>query len=115
MFNLLVILLSAVILLLVVQIAALLRVRSLIRQLKTILLAFNFGIQISGNQNHYPKNIKKCQFCKFRKSYLSNQPESDVDAFYYLCTLSAKSIDLNQSCNHFQPELSLLDKSDLAE
>lgn len=117
MVELLVVLLSVVSLLLVAQIASLVRVRSLIKQLKIVSSALkiltNYSVE---NQKHYPNNIKKCQFCKFRKSYLRSQLDatSELDTFYYLCTLNSKSIKLNQSCKYFQPEFSLLDKTDLA-
>lgn len=112
MFNLLVILLAAVILLVVLQIAVLIRVRSLIYQLKTAIWFLKPAVKQKDKQIRYSNpTIKTCEFCKYRKTYLSEHPHSSIDSIYYRCTIKDKNVDLKYSCNRFQPEFSLLDRS----
>ena len=105
MIDYFVILLIAVILLLVAQIAALIRVRFLIKQLKITLNTLNNRFGILQQKSVYPKSLKKCRFCKFRNSFINNPTEKNSDTFIYRCALNEKQVDLDHSCKHFQPEL----------
>lgn len=99
------ILLITIILLLIVQIAALIRVRFLIKQLKNTLQAINSRFGFLQSKISYPKSLTKCRFCKYRNSFLNNATDENSDPFVYRCALDEQLIDLDHSCKHFQPEL----------
>lgn len=113
MFNLLIILLTTVVLLIAVQIIALLRIRHLANQLKQAiwLLKPSAAEQSQKIRNSSQTITKTCEFCKYRKTYLSEHPQSSADSIYYRCNITDKNIQLNYSCTRFQPEFSLLDQS----
>ena len=105
MIDYFVILLITIILLIIVQIAALIRVRFLIKQLKTTLNTLSNRFGIFQEKISYPKYLAKCRFCKFRNSFINNSNDENSDTFLYRCALNDKQIDLDHSCKHFQPEL----------
>jgi len=112
LFNLLIILLVTVVLLVVVQIVALIRIRSLINQLKAAIWFLKPAVEQKEKQISYSHtSIKTCEFCKYRKTYLNEHPQSHADSIYYRCNITDKNVDLKYSCTRFQPEFSLLDQS----
>ena len=105
MIDYFVVLLIAIILLLFVQIAALVRVRLLIKQLKTTLNTLNSRFGLLQIKTVYPKSLIKCRFCKYRNSFInSTAGGQDEEPFFYQCALDEKSILLDYSCSKFQPE-----------
>jgi len=99
------VLLIAIILLLFVQIAALIRVRFLIKQLKNALNTINRHFGFLQQKIVYPKSLTKCRFCKFRKSFINSAADENSDTFFYRCALDNTSVDLDHSCSNFQPEV----------
>ncbi len=114
MIDYFVILMIAIILLLIVQIAALLRVRFLIKQLKTALNTVNSRLGIFQLKAPYPKSLIKCRFCKYRNSFINSVSNEPSEIFSYRCTLDDSRVDLDHSCKNFQPELYYL-KSHLSQ
>lgn len=96
------ILFASVIILLTVQIVSLIRVRFLIRQLNRVLKLMGNVFKSAGHPGAFPEALQKCQFCKFRNSFISF--EEEPNKFYYQCALDSHSIHLNSSCSHFKPE-----------
>lgn len=105
------ILLIAVILLLITQIVSLIRIRYLIKQLKKALNSMRQAFGVNSQAFAFPPPLKKCQFCKFRKSFIDLQENENPTNFYYRCAINNKPIQLNQSCKKFQPETFYLDKT----
>ena len=114
MIDYFVVLLIAIILLLIVQIGALVRVRFLIKQLKKTLNMLNGRFALVQLKTTYPKSLTKCRFCKYRNSFINSAEDKENETFFYHCALDDKPIELEHSCNNFQPELFYL-KSHLSQ
>ncbi len=109
--ELFIILLIAVSVLLIVQIVALFRIRYLTRQLRytlhTMRQAFGFL-----QKSELPAEVRRCQFCKYRKTYMKNNYSGQGSAFYYRCGLDEHPIRLDHTCKQFEPESFYFDKKE---
>ncbi len=104
MLDLLTILLGAFVVLLIVQIVALVRIRQMIVRLRSMLRVIAPILQRHHDiQNARKVNMRICQFCKFRQTYIKATSHGDDD-FYYLCKIRNKEVDLTDTCKHFQLE-----------
>ena len=99
MIDLILILLIAFVILLIVQIIALIRVRQLINRLRHML------VDLSRLQRKddfiLPGQLRICQFCKYRKTYIKANISGTKENFYYRCAFHDKNINLTSSCKDF--------------
>ena len=86
------VLLILVILLLIAQIVSLIRIRYLIKQLKKALTLMGRALEMNSHISTFPTPLKKCQFCKFRKSFIEPQENENPTSFYYQCAINNKPI-----------------------
>ena len=108
-----IIILITVLILLAIQIVALIRIRSLIKQFKKTLTLLNNTFGQLQKINTYPDSLKRCQFCKYRKSFINDPGSEQSNDFYYRCGVDEKPISLNHTCINFKPESYYLDKTKL--
>ena len=106
-----VILLIAVSVLLIIQIIALVRIRYFIRQLRYALHAMQRAFGILQN-SELPPAVRRCQFCKHRKTYMKNNFSGQGSAFYYRCGLDEHPIRLDHTCKKFEPESFYFDQKE---
>ncbi len=100
MFELLIAILIAFIILLAVQIYALLRIRRFIGYLQKLLIEIGnrFGYFRVSTMNP----SKTCQFCMYRQTYIKASLTGNHEDFIYRCKLKGKEISLNESCENFK-------------
>ncbi len=106
--DILIIILGVSIILLAVQIAAVLRINKLLRYLKIILK--ELGIPITRPKKKAEtavSHLHKCQYCKYRRTYIKASLNDESDDFYYRCYLQNRSVSLDHSCEKFEFESSL--------
>ncbi len=104
MLDLLTILLIAFVLLLFVQIFALVRIRQMLLRLRSMLRIISPILQRQVEiQNTRRINMRICQFCKFRQTFIKATSHGEDD-FYYRCKIKNKEVDLTDSCSHFELE-----------
>jgi len=101
MADFLVILLIAFIVLLVVQIITLIRVRQFITRLRNTLMEFS-EIKKKPSSMILPKQLRTCQFCKYRLTYIKANIAHNKEKFYYRCRLSDHEIELTSTCKKFE-------------
>ncbi|NOX89602.1 MAG: hypothetical protein GXO77_11295 [Calditrichaeota bacterium] len=104
MIDLMTALLIAFIILLSIQIVALIRIRYIINRLRGILDVVTPIIQKTQYvQRSKQINMRVCQFCKNRQTYIKTTASGEED-FYYRCKLNDRKIDLTDSCKRFELE-----------
>jgi uncharacterized protein YpmS len=88
--------------LLALQIAAILKIIQLKAKLSKMIadLSLNQGVISDSIDN---LNLRICQFCKYRQSFINTTSES-AENFYYRCIIRNRSLKLNQSCKYFTME-----------
>ena len=100
MIDLFVILLIAFILLLIVQIIALVRVKQLINRLRHTLVDLR---NMQRNEAFIlPRQLRTCQFCKYRMSYIKANISGNKENFYYRCSYHDKNVSLKSTCKQFE-------------
>jgi len=111
MTDIFIILLIAVSLLLIVQIFALFRIRYLIRQLRYTLHTMRqaFGLL---QKTELPQEVRRCQFCKYRNTFIKSNYSGQGSAFYYRCGIDQKPVRLDHTCAKFEPETFYFDKKE---
>lgn len=98
--DLIVVLLIAFVILLIVQIVALIRVRQLINRLRHLLVDLS---RLQRKEDFtLPKQLRICQFCKYRKTYIKANISGNKENFYYRCSFHDKNVNLSSSCKEFQ-------------
>jgi hypothetical protein len=105
MFELMILLLCVFIVLLIVQIVALLRIRQLISRLKQVILDKKL-VGRSGKQglDNVPRHHQKCQYCKYRQTFINATIHGGENDFYYRCMHHNVEVSLSQTCKAFEFE-----------
>lgn len=101
------ILLGAIILFFIFQLAMLWRVRRILQQLSFYIESisrFFYRVGLAGQVNRAKKDEPHtCQFCKYRLSFIHMSDNSgEVEDFYYKCQLRKIEIKLDESCERFE-------------
>lgn len=102
------IVLSAFLVLLIIQIVALVRIRQIINKLRAMLNSFHGRGKHTQLANYSQKSLQSCQFCKFRQTYIKATISGESDDFYYRCKFHHKGVKLNDSCPDFDYENDVL-------
>jgi hypothetical protein len=83
------------------QLWAILRIKEMLRQVAEIFRFVRAGSlasrRLAGEKQ--PSHQRICENCRFRKTYISNDPEFEI---YYHCKKHHKEILLNESCYLFE-------------
>ena len=88
-----------------VQLAALLHIYNLLKYLKIVFK--ELGISLKPTQKSGKSQgirLRKCRYCKYRRTYINAAVTEDNEDFYYRCQLNNQPVMLDHSCDKFEFE-----------
>lgn len=106
MIDLMVILLIVFIILLAIQIMALVRIRYLILRLKSLFIDRKRAERQRFNRTATTtlSQLRKCQFCKHRQTFIQANIHGGEEDFYYRCAYHDVEVYLAHTCSYFEAE-----------
>ncbi len=104
--DLTIIILVISVFLLGVQLAALLHINNLLTYLKKIFKELGIPLSPPKKTEKPPAaRLRKCRYCKYRRTFINAAVTEDNEDFYYRCQLSNQPVMLDHSCDKFEFEL----------
>ena len=102
MLDLAYIFLLVLIVLFIIQLISLLRIRKILIHLKGIMLDLDIQPKNKRYLSHKLAHLRKCEFCKYRQTFIGAAPGNSDDEIYYKCRYHNLNVNLANTCKQFE-------------
>ena len=93
------------VILLGIQLAVLLHITKLLGYLKSVFKELGIPLSMKKKSDKpQAARLRKCRYCKYRRTYINAAVTEDNEDFYYRCQLSNQPVMLDNTCDKFEFE-----------